>query len=313
MTKYLCCGNIMSDLVIDAKGNRSDPHIGGPAFYALAGVRLWTEDCRLVCHAGADYKELYGGWMRDNHLTSDSVRISAEHCTQHILQYGAPDGTFTWSSRYGDQNLGYLKTKPEEIETAITADTVGFYLAQNTDRIFFEKIAKIKEKHNVKMMWELEYPHEEDGLRRVREVISIADMWSLNLTEASLLFGIPREKEEDIIAEIMKMPVEMTLFRVGSRGAYCVTPTQAIFCPSIDIEESMDPTGCGNCSTGAAMYAHLEGFSPAEVVATANIAAGYNVAQYGPYPIFSEEVMRQAHELRVQKTKKDNKKDEDLQ
>jgi sugar/nucleoside kinase (ribokinase family) len=145
-------------------------------------------------------------------------------------------------------------------------------------------------------MWELEHTGE-DALRRVKNVIGIADMWSLNLSEASMLFDIPREREEDMINLIMKMPVEMTLFRVGKRGAYCVTPTNAVFCPSIDIAESVDPTGCGNCSTGAAMYAHLEGYSPAEVVAIANISAGFNAAQFGPYPLFTEVDMSRAQAL----------------
>jgi len=297
MSKFLCCGNIMSDLVEDGNGVMSEPHIGGPAFYALTGVRLWSADCRLVSQVGADYSRLYGKWMEDNGLSNESVHIAAENCSQHILKYDKADGTFSWRSRYGSENLGYLKTHPEHIEEAITDDTAGFYLAQNTDKVFWEKIAGIKERHNVKMMWELEPPQQEDGLQRVKDVIGIADMWSLNLTEASALFDIPREREEDIINLIMKMPVEMTLFRVGVRGAYCVTPTRAVFCPSIDISASIDPTGCGNCSTGAAMCAHLLGHSPEEVAAMANIAAGYNAAQYGPYPKFTNEVMNSAEAL----------------
>lgn len=296
MSKYLCCGNIMSDAVEDGSGNLSDIHPGGPAFYALAGVRLWTKDCRLVCQTGEDYDSAYGNWLDGNGISRRSVRISAEHCTQHVLKYDKADGTYSWRSLYGQENLGFLKTTPEHIEEAVTESTAGFYLAQNTDRIFWNKLADIKSRRNIKMMWELEHTGE-DALRRVMNVIGIADMWSLNLSEASMLFDIPREREEDMINLIMKMPVEMTLFRVGKRGAYCVTPTNAVFCPSIDIAESVDPTGCGNCSTGAAMYAHLEGYSPAEVVAIANISAGFNAAQFGPYPLFTEVDMSRAQAL----------------
>lgn len=294
MSRYLCCGNIMSDAVEDKNGIVSDIHPGGPAFYALAGVRLWTGDCRLVSQAGEDYDGIYGKWLDDNGISRKSVRVSAENCTQHILRYDRSDGVYSWRSVYGQENLGFLKTTPEHIEEAISDDTAGFYLAQNTDKVFWRKLEDIKSRRNVKMMWELE--HYKD-LRRVMDVIGIADMWSLNLTEASLLFDLPVEREDDIINRIMKMPVEMTLFRVGKRGAYCVTPTDAVFCPSVDIAESIDPTGCGNCSTGAAMYAHLAGHSPAEVVAMANISAGFNAAQFGPYPLFTEEETARARKL----------------
>ena len=50
----------------------------------------------------------------------------------------------------------------------------------------------------------------------------------------------------------------------------------------------MDPTGCGNCSTAAAMVGMAEGFEPARIAAFANVAADYNALQLGPYPLFSE-------------------------
>ena len=43
MIEYLACGNIMSDQVEHEDGTFSPWHIGGPALYALAGIRLWTD------------------------------------------------------------------------------------------------------------------------------------------------------------------------------------------------------------------------------------------------------------------------------
>lgn len=301
MTKYLSCGNIMSDFVVQADGTLDDIHMGGPAFFALSGIRLWSRQCQLVCQAGADYVDSYGKWMEANGLSSEFVNIAAEQCTQHVLTHKA-DGTYDFSSRFGLEALGYLKTRPEDIEKALTPDVRGIYMAQNIDKVYWKKISRLKEKYGFKFMWELEFKPQhltdKEWLSAVKDVIGNADMWSLNSNEASMLFGIPKENEEDLISEIMKMPVEMTLFRVGKKGAYAVSQSTAIFCPSIDIEKSVDPTGCGNCSTGAAMYAHTAGYSLKEVVIMANIAAGYNAAQYGPYMNYTDEVMKNAHKLR---------------
>jgi len=59
MIEYLACGNIMSDNVIAADGTESGWHIGGPALFALAGARLYTDKCKLVCRTGADYVDSY--------------------------------------------------------------------------------------------------------------------------------------------------------------------------------------------------------------------------------------------------------------
>lgn len=301
MVEYLACGNIMSDFVERADGTIEPMHMGGPAFFALTGIRLWSKSCKLVCQAGADYEESYGKWMTANGLSCDGINVAAEKGTQHFIKHNE-DGTYDFRSRFGQELLGYLKTRPEDIERALTPGVKGVYMAQNVDRIYWQKLRALKEKYEFKFMWELEgkpsYLSDEEWLPAVKRVIADADMWSLNSTEASILFGIPKANEEDIINEIMKMPVEMTLFRVGKKGAYAVSPSNAVFCPSIDITESVDPTGCGNCSTGAAMYAHLAGHSLKEVAVMANISAGYNAAQFGPFMQFTDEVMENAQELR---------------
>jgi sugar/nucleoside kinase (ribokinase family) len=95
----------------------------------------------------------------------------------------------------------------------------------------------------------------------------------------------------------MELGVEFTLFRVGEKGAYAVTPEKAFFCGSIKISKTVDPTGCGNCATGAAMYAHVSGKNAKEAVVMANIAAGYNAAQLGPYPRYTDLDMDDAKKL----------------
>ena len=84
-----------------------------------------------------------------------------------------------------------------------------------------------------------------------------------NRSEASLLF---RDQASAPVSRI---------WRIRTR-----TPKDAYFCPVIKpFGESVDPTGCGNCSTGAAAYAYFAGEHPAMVAAMANVAGGYNAAQ----------------------------------
>lgn len=302
MIEYLACGNIMSDQVEYEDGTISRFNIGGPALYALAGIRLWTNKCKLVTQTGADYLDTYGKWMDDNGLTHESILVEAEKVSRFTLQYRPEDRGFQYDAHQTQEYLGFLKTHPYHIDAAATSAVKGMYMAQNLDRVFWRNLAKVKDKHGFKIMWEIEYSagvmDHPEKLERIKDVLQVADMWSINRNEASHLFGIPRERDEDIINELMKLPAELTLYRVGERGAYAVTPSQAFFCPRIDpLGDSVDPTGCGNNSTGAAMYAWVEGYSPDMIVAMANVSAGYNAAQHGPYPVFTPEVMQSALEL----------------
>ncbi|NLL91844.1 MAG: carbohydrate kinase family protein [Ruminococcaceae bacterium] len=300
MAKYLACGNIMSDAIKSSDGTMSSFYMGGPAFFALQGIRLFTKDCKLVSRVGADYRDSYGKWMDLHGITQESVKVFADHCTRHIIEHHA-DGDYSSTSYFGSENMGFLKTHPDEVDSAVSSETRGIYFAHSQEKVIWKKLGDIKEKHGYKMMWELEPRVIKEDLEKVMQVISIPEMFSLNSIEASTLWGIPRDNDEDIINELMKLPVEMTLYRVGKRGAYAVTPSTAEFCPMIDISESVDPTGCGNTSTGAAMWAHTEGYDPRMVVIIANIAAGYNALQKGVYPHITDEVMADAVRLAERK------------
>lgn len=302
--EYLACGNIMSDQIRQPDGSLSNLSMGGPAFYALAGMRLWTPSCKLVCGAGADYADTYGRWMDDNGVSRDSVRVELEHCSVVRIEY-KENGIFGADIVYGQEHLGYLKTFPADIDRACEGEGVkGIYMAHNTDEVVWDKIGEVKRKRGFKIMWEVEYARKyrgytcEEFLRRIRRVLEVADAWSLNHNEASDLFGLPREDDEGIIRRLQELPVEFTLYRVGSRGAYAVTKEGAWFCESIDpFGPSVDPTGCGNNSTGAAMQSWVAGDHPAMTAVKACISSGFNASQFGPYPLYTPEKMAYARSL----------------
>ena len=305
--EYLACGNIMSDQIEFLDGTFSELNMGGPAFYALSGMRLWDPNCKLVCRTGADYAGTYGKWMDDNGVPRTSVKVDLENCTTFILKYN-PDESFTPRPKFSGEHLGYLKTHPEDIDEACQGEAVkGMYMAHNLDPVIWAKLGEVKKKYGFKIMWEIEYASalrermglsREEVLEKIRKVMEVADAWSINWNEASDLFDIPRETDEAIIAEIQKLPVEFTLYRVGTRGAYAVTPDAAYFCESIDpFGPSVDPTGCGNNSTGAAMQSWVAGDHPAMTVVKACISSGFNAAQRGPFPLYTKEKVALAQNL----------------
>ncbi len=61
----------------------------------------------------------------------------------------------------------------------------------------------------------------------------------------------------------------------------------------------MDPTGCGNSSTAAAMWAWIKTENPVMTGILANIVGGYNVSYKGVIDEFTPEMRRHAFELAI--------------
>lgn len=285
----------MIDTVKFADGSGSNrKNLGGPATFAYTGIKLWTDHVIQCSKLGADYEELFLPWAEKNKIDMTGLKVVCNACNHTHITYVNKDGAMTavkadekeksYLQRGTNwEDFGFMKTSPEDIEAFTCRGGVkGVYLAQNCDRVYWDKIRTIKKRDGFKMMWELEgsvaFPEFLDNIRYAAE---IADLFSLNITEAERLFEV--KGDAACIAELQKLPVEFTLFRVGSRGLYSVTPAASYHIPPAPCTV-VDPTGCGNSSTGSALYAWTEGKDPLMTGVMANVASAMNINQYGVIP-----------------------------
>lgn len=303
---YVIGGNVMLDSVRFADGATSPREsIGGPAVFAYSGVKIWTDSVMQTSNVGADYHELFDPWMEKNDVTRDGFKVKTSRCNHSYLVYNE-DGTY--GSEHEDfivagqhlEQMGYMKTSPEEISEWTKGNNVkGVYMAQNVDRVWWDKLRAIKKRDGFKMMWEIEGPSSyKKHMDNVLYAMESVDIFSINIQEARNLFEV--ETEEECIDELQKMPVDMTLFRVGAKGAHMVTSRESYYLPPAPSKPITDPTGCGNTSTGGALYAYAEGHNALMVGIIANIAAAQNIRQYGVIQDFKairEESFAQAEEL----------------
>lgn len=301
MVKFVAAGNVMLDtveFVDDSSSGSTIENIGGPATFAYAGIKLWTDDVVQCSKLGADYATLFDPWVARNGVDPTYLKVVCDKCNHSHMVYGNKNGNITpelvadlykqrnkglWQKGTSWEDFGYMKTSPEDIGEITKSGTVkGIYLAQNCDRTFWDKLGSIKARDGFKIMWEIEasvaYP---DFLQDIRYCASKADVFSLNINEAQRLFGV--EGDEACIKELQKFPFDLTLFRVGDRGLYSVTRDRAYYLPPAPCTV-VDPTGCGNTSTGSALYAYASGENPLMVGIMANVASAMNINQYGVIP-----------------------------
>ncbi len=278
----------MLDTVRFADGSaHTRESIGGPATFAYSGVKLWTDSVLQCSRVGEDYHTLFDPWIEKNGIDTRGLKVVCERCNHSHLRYNA-DGTygadeFSYQGLRTDwmQDMGYMKTSPEQLGAFTGQGGVkGIYMAQNCDRIYWDQLAALKERDGFKIMWEIEGPSAyKEFLDQVIYACRTADILSINIQEAQNLFGV--DGDEACIRELQKLPVDMTLFRVGERGLYSVTPDRAFYLPPAPSDKVVDPTGCGNTSTGAALYAYGEGYDPLMVGIMANCASAQNIRQFG--------------------------------
>ena len=303
--KYIATGNVMLDSVrrIDSR-EYSRKHIGGPATFAYSGMKLWTDDVMQCCNVGADYREFFGPWFEKNQIETRGFKIKCDKTTHLSLIYNL-DGTYGMDpdsdghSFSSVRNIGYMRTSPREIGALTSGkDVKGVYIWSETDHVYWDELDAIKRRDGFKVMWEIESQVSVlSNMDNVLYALITVDIFSINLQEAQTLFKV--EGDDACIRQLQKLPVDMTLFRVGERGLYVVTPGEAIYLPPAP-GPVVDATGCGNCSTGAALYAYGEGFDPLMIGIIANVAASYNIRQYGVIPDFAavrEEAYEQAKKL----------------
>ena len=277
---FIAAGNVMVDEVVLSTGGTSDANMGGPSFFALVGMKVWTDSCMLRSNVGSDFEEYFGKWFDKNNVTRHGIEIRSDYCNHSVITYNE-DGSYKGESMHGLENMGFLRCRPEDLEKYCTG-AKGVYLAQDADLIVWDGLLKVRDKCGYKMMWEIEAKWAIP--EKLQDIISIAkrvDMFSMNMNEASILFGMDKSKEREILEMIAGWGVPYVFMRAGHKGSYAIADENITFIPSVGSEESVDSTGCGNCSTGAAAYAYAAGYSPIEASVMGNISAYFNVLQFG--------------------------------
>ena len=299
---YIANGNVFVNEINKADGTQYQGILGGGTLFAFCGMYLYSDSCVYVSPKGTDWDQWFKEWETRNEVSHDGLIPFNNKTTIARLTY-LPDGQWHEYFDYGptsEQKEILKKQQREMIEKQLGKGAKGLYICNKLNDVsYWDYFARLKNKYNFNSMLELDtadcIANNLDEL--INKVLPYIDIYSLNKPESFTLFGV--SSEEDAINEILKI-AKPCYYRVGKKGAYMISNGDAVFCPSINpfpkLDET-DPTGCGNCSTGAALFAFAEGYSNARIAAYASVAAGYNVMQYGPYPDFSYNTRRDAKKL----------------
>ena len=303
MAKYLVTGSTIVNDMLYADGTKQTGFLGG-SLYTVNSIKPYTDDLPFITTAGPDFDSLYGDYFRRNGLSQAGVEEVLPKTQYNIVEYNAA-GQWWEHSIYGEayeKEIGLVpEVKAEFIIKHADENVKGIYLESRVIESVWKHLDEIrKAAPNACIQAELSTVDIDDPSlhAQVMELIEKIDMYSVNLPESMTLFGT--HSEEENIQKIIAIG-KPCFFRVGEKGSYMIQDGKAWFAPSVGAAESVDATGCGNCSTGASLYGYCEGKHPLMTAILANLAAGVNTRQYGPYPHYTQqlrqELLEQAEEM----------------
>lgn len=274
---------------------------GGAGFYALCGLRLWSDQVVAVTGIGEDYEKLHGEWYRRNHISMEGFRIKDARSPYTIVEY-FPDGERIETPALGLEHFRSLETTGEELVPYLDS-AEGMYIFRNLDPDFWNGFLKNKKDSSCKIMWEIAADAaQKENLETVRDIAGQLHAFSINMTEAKSLFGT--SDREQIIEELRSWGLELIFLRQGAKGAVMITADEVVEVPSQPDVQVVDATGGGNSSTGAVLCGLVEGRSLEICGRMGSISAAMCISQYGVPEEITEEMRKEAWEKAICKNMK---------
>ncbi|MBQ6334291.1 MAG: carbohydrate kinase family protein [Erysipelotrichaceae bacterium] len=315
--KYIADGATITNRLLFLDGRVEEDIMGGGGFYAYTALRMCTDDCLFLSSVGKDFDDFYGAWFEKNKCSKDGLFVRLEKTMYNDLKY-FPDGSYIeysiYERKYTDEELEKLRKEgimylgsedPDELDRQYLKvedllkfmdEAKGLYTSQALSDENDELLMAHK-KGGCKIMWEIPATslptarkyYLEGGIDGLKHYLRAIDILSINRNECMIIFD--KENDEQIIPLLKELEVPI-YYRVGIDGAYMIADHKAYYVPmisTVEKEKEIDPTGCGNSSTGAVLWAWCEGYDPLMTCVIGNVVASYNVRQYGPFLDMSEE------------------------
>ena len=283
--EYIAAGYNMLTDVFFADGRKILNTPGG-SWYAASGLVFWRKSVAYVGTAGPDFDKYYGDWFAAN-----GINCRVKKCLPETLKYELryrPDGIWTENCSQGEayekmaKDIGRIT--PDMVASCAGPETKGIYVEASLSAKIADGFEEVKALvPQAVLMWEINGDDLRDPACKEAIEARIAQVgaFSMNYDEACGFFGTT---DEAAILAALQTYGKPCFFRLGERGSALVKADSVTYAPAIGLEQSVDPTGCGNCSTAAALIGLAEGLSAEKTVRMANLAASYCAKQTPPWP-----------------------------
>jgi sugar/nucleoside kinase (ribokinase family) len=293
--RYIVASTVGTDEVHLADGRVLKNQMGGAGVYALAGILSFCPEALVISGVGPDYLKRHGSWYRQNEVSADGLVEREGHTHTTRVTYRA-NGDRLDEPDIGLEEMRRRDPRPEEIARFCTGDTRGIYTFKHLDTKYLDALLEIRRREGCKLLWEIaEDACGPENFPVVKAYLGKFDVFSINKKEAGMLLGV--STFEEAARRFREMKHRWVYLRQGEKGAVLLAEDKVYHFPIVPGLAAVDPTGCGNASSAAVLYACGEGFHPVWAGAMGSVAAAGIIAQFGVPPLYSPETRKQAAAL----------------
>ena len=292
--EYVIATTVSTDEIHLADGSVIENQPGSAGFYALAGVRVFTDKVAVCGGIGPEYLPRHEKWYRRNQVSTKGLVLRSPISPTIVIHY-FPDGSRVDEPNIGLNEFRALDPSVDEVFDCCDRNTKGVYVFKAVERDYLDGLIGGKLRFGYKLMWEIS----EDActLKQIDVIESYLkdiDVFSINRGEAMLLYGTDDEAEAE--RRLAKASPNWVFFRRGAQGAHLLAGGRVYDCPGVPGIRAVDTTGGGNSSSGAVLYGCCEGYDPQMAGCMGSAAAAVIIGQFGVPDVFTEEMRCKAFE-----------------
>lgn len=293
--EYVVATTVSTDVIHLADGSTVRHQPGSAGFYALAGLRVFTDRAAICGGIGPDYLPCHQAWYERNHLTTEGLVLRSPVTPTVEIQY-FPDGSRIDRPNVGLEEFRALDPTPEEVFRCCDRNTKGVYVFKDLNRDDLDALIGGRLRFGYKLMWEIsEDACKPENIDVIESYLRDIDIFSINRGEAKLLYGTGDEAEAE--ARLAAASPHWVFFRRGAEGAHMLVDGKRYQCPSCQDISVVDTTGGGNSSSGAVLYGCCEGYDPQLAGCMGSAAAAAIITQFG----VPEQYTRETTELAMER------------
>lgn len=248
---YLAFAHLIIDDLMLADGVLIPGLLGGAGTFAALGAALVSHTrVALTCGVGADLSGAYRAALRDWNIDTSALIARGPHTPRSRVVY-RPDGTRGETPVHGEEHFASMAPDVNDIPSSWN-NLRGVYFFATDDACQWPQLLDLVSRRQSALMWEISAEscrreRFDQVAARVREVA----MFSINRDEARSLCG--DADPLTCLERLRRAGPAIIILRMGADGALVATSDTILAVGAAPIRTVIDPTGAGNCYTGAFM------------------------------------------------------------
>jgi sugar/nucleoside kinase (ribokinase family) len=279
---YVAFAHLIVDDLELADGSHVNDLLGGAGTYAALGASLaGGQRTALTCGVGADLSPRHRAWLRSCNVDTTALVTRGPHTPRSRIVYGA-DGTRTETPIHGHDHFASME--PAVGDLPAQWDRIqGVYFFAAADAPQWPALLDRVRLNSATVLWEISA----DSCRQDRfDVVTCrmrdVDVLSINLDEARALCAAVDPLV--CLTTLRSLGPAVIALRTGPAGSLIAAGTRTLQVGAAPVDRVVDPTGAGNCYSGAFLSAWCQTHDPGKSAALAAASAAMVLGHFGVPP-----------------------------